>query len=126
MATKKSEGSQERVSPGTVVVPLLVALFIGFMCVVATGFFAHSIYNVAAPVVCKDGELEIEAVQYSTEDGGVGVSNEITCVAGGTRTDISNSAQVATGLIFSAGFAVVLVPLWFYLMRSDSKKKSST
>ena len=110
MPGKKKD--EARVSIGTAFIPLLVGLFLGFMCVVIGGFLVHPLYNVAAPVVCK-GEMQIEPVQYTPEEGGVGYSNQITCVEGGKRTDVSNYATVIAGLIYSAIFVAILVPLWF-------------
>jgi hypothetical protein len=112
MPGKKKDEHQARVPTGTVFIPLLVGLFLGFMCVVTGGFLFHPLYNVAAPVVCK-GEMQIKPVQYTPDEGGVGYSNQITCVEGGKRTDVSTSASVVAGLIYSAIFVAILIPLWF-------------
>ena len=113
MATKKNAEAKKRVPLGTAAIPLAVALFLGLMCVVTTGFFFRPIYSLAAPFVCQGGELETETYTYTPDEGGVGYSNRVTCVDGGQRSDVSMSATVIAGLLLTVIFGVILVPLWF-------------
>src|SRR5262245_16889314 len=111
MTARNKQDTSARVPIATGLIPLFVAAFSGLMCVVITGAFFHPIYSLAAPVACQGGEMEIEAVTSTTEEGGVGYGNQITCVDGASRSDISISATVIAALILTVIFAAIFIPL---------------
>ena len=112
MANKKNDKASERVPLATAAIPIVVGLFLALMCVVVVGFLYHPIYSVAAPFVCG-GDMEFQTIETTTEEGGTGLSNQVTCVDDGERRDITWPAALTASLIYAIIFSAILVPLWF-------------
>lgn len=96
-----------------VLVWAIVWLFFGYVLwVVAGGSVWPSLLQVAAPLVCPDGQFQILTQSYSYKPGQRGTSVHVACVlADGEQRAILGTAIFWAGLIWSA----VFLTLWLWL-----------
>jgi hypothetical protein len=89
-----------------------ISLFIGFVIIsVAVGAIFPSMHKLTAPVLCSNGEVEVEVITYSYKPGQIGTDNHLYCNDEEGRREITWAAIGVSGLFYSAIIFVLLL-IW--------------
>ncbi|HEX7621740.1 MAG TPA: hypothetical protein VF359_11165 [Anaerolineales bacterium] len=102
-------------------VVLGISLFFGFVVIAAgLGNFIPPLNQVAKPIVCGSGELQVVPHVYSYKPGSTSYTITIYCIDGttGVKKDVTNLAKSVIGLLSSA---ILFVPILFFVLRGINK-----
>lgn len=97
---------------GTIILLAVISLFLGLVIGGAViGNIYPPIFKISAPIVCPQGQVNIESHKYSYKPGSVSVQHKVYCQAStdSQKQDVTFSAVMVTCLIFSGIFFVLLV-----------------
>lgn len=99
---------------GKVVFGLGISFFFGYVIIsVGLGSVCNSLYKVATPVICRDGQyLEVEQQRHSWRPGAVMWTATVHRVdpETGKKEDITTLAKLVSGAIYGLGIFVLLLP----------------
>ena len=97
---------------GKLLFGLGVAFFIGYVVIsVGLGAVVPSVYKVAAPIVCGEGEtLKVVQKTESWRDGATATSAKIFIVSGLKKDDQTSKVKLLSGAIYGLAVFVLMLP----------------